>query len=302
MTSRCKDKSRSNHPLLKALSAGALVSLTFLFVGTVQAKDRAAASPAKSSSVKSTPAPKISAKDTKTFGDFSYYLAQGDPDTDGRPEPGPRAGSPEGPGPDGEDFPGPGRRRPGGPDGPGAGGPAVGGREPRWSPNEGGSIGAGQRVQTRNGRFAERMRQRGGGGGGMMGGGGFGGHRQLDLTSLNLTDEQKQHIHQIRQATREKAKQMRRDLMTKQTNMRNLFFSADATESQIKQARRELRKAQDQMDEINFDDLLQVRNTLTPEQKQKLPGIAPAREGRPDGPRMGGARFDAKTPAQPDKR
>lgn len=110
-----------------------------------------------------------------------------------------------------------------------------------------------------------------------MQGGGFGmpGAHRLDLTALNLTEEQKQRIKQVREGNREKAQSIRKNLLTKQQQLRSLIFSADATDSQIRSMRREVRKAQDSMEELNLDDLLAVRGVLTSEQRQRLPEIAP---------------------------
>lgn len=129
---------------------------------------------------------------------------------------------------------------------------------------------------------AQSFRARGAGGGprGMTMGTPFGiaggGKKQLDLTPLNLTEQQKQEIKQLRQASRERAREMKQKVLQRQMALRELIFSADANETQIKAARRQLREAQNQMDEINLDDLLNIRRVLTAEQRQKLPDIAPA--------------------------
>jgi len=113
--------------------------------------------------------------------------------------------------------------------------------------------------------------------GGMKGGGKFGmpGGLRLDLTSLNLTEEQKQRIKQVREGNRDKARSFRKTLMEKQEQLRSLIFSADGTDAQVRTMRKEVRKAQDSMEELNLDDLLAVRGVLTSEQRQRLPGIAP---------------------------
>ena len=112
----------------------------------------------------------------------------------------------------------------------------------------------------------------GGGPGGFMG---AGGHKQLDLTRLGLTEEQKQKIQTMRQQTKAKAKDLRKDLMQRQLDLRNLAFSPTASDAQIRAARKELRKIQDQMDDLNLNDFLQIRGVLTSEQRQHLPEVAP---------------------------
>lgn len=107
----------------------------------------------------------------------------------------------------------------------------------------------------------------------------FGG-RKLDLTPLNLTEEQKTKIKSIRQANRDRAKDFRQTLIQKQQALHSLIFSPTASEDQIRAARKEVRKAQDSLEEIGLNDLLQIRGLLTAEQRQRLPQIAPAPPGR----------------------
>jgi Spy/CpxP family protein refolding chaperone len=139
-----------------------------------------------------------------------------------------------------------------------------------------------------------RMRQGFGGdgafgGGGQFGGGQFGGgrrggmagggHRALDLTPLNLNDEQKSRIQQIRQTTRERARTAKKSLVEKQLQLRDLLFSADASDAKIRAARKEVRQSQEQLDDLNIEDLLKIRSVLTAEQKQKLPELKPNMQG-----------------------
>ena len=129
--------------------------------------------------------------------------------------------------------------------------------------------------------------------GGGMPRGGFGGGKALDLTPLGLTEPQKTKIQAMREQTKLKLRDLKKGLSEKQTNMRNLMFSPDASEAQIRSARRDLRTLQDQMDETNLNDLLSIRSLLTPDQKKKLPDCMPGRgrglagpggQGGPGGP------------------
>jgi Spy/CpxP family protein refolding chaperone len=133
---------------------------------------------------------------------------------------------------------------------------------------------------TGQGGFGKLRRGSMGGGGGMGGGGRFNaGGRRLDLTPLNLSEQQKTRIQSLREQTRTQAKEIRKSLLEKQMRLRDLLFSADATDAQIMTARRDLRDLQDKMDEVNVKDMLAIRGVLTPEQKAKLPMIKP---GHPD--------------------
>jgi Spy/CpxP family protein refolding chaperone len=119
--------------------------------------------------------------------------------------------------------------------------------------------------------------RRGGGEGFRGKGGGFG--HKLDLTPLGLTEDQKARIKQIRQLNRERAKDFRQTLMQKQQALHSLIFSPTASDAQIRAARKEVRRAQDSLEEIGLDDLLQIRGLLTNDQRQKLPQIAPPLPG-----------------------
>ncbi len=182
--------------------------------------------------------------------------------------------------------------------GPGEGNPGQGG-EPGMLPGGGG-------FQSGGPGMPGGMRRGGGGGfgggmpGGMapggMGGGGFGagmgkgngrfhagGHR-LDLTPLNLTEQQKSRIQSLHEQARGQAKDIRKRLALKQLKLRDLLFSPDATDAQILAARRDMRELQDKMDELNVKDMLAIRGVLTPEQKAKLPIIMPGRRETAGGP------------------
>lgn len=138
----------------------------------------------------------------------------------------------------------------------------------------------------------------GGGRGGFRGGaggpgmpGGMQRRPAIDLTPLNLSEEQKSKIEGMRQQTRTKVKDLRRGMMQKQVQMRNLMFSPDATDAQIRSAREELRAIQNQVDETNLNDLLGIRSLLTAEQKKHLPECTPGRSkvGTPWAGGSGGA-------------
>lgn len=222
-----------------------------------------------------------------------------DPEEEGGrlPPPGGGPGAPDGefqpagPPPDGQ-FPRRQRRFPNGefrgPDGgPGEGMP---GRRFRGGGNPDGGGGPGGEGSGRPGGFGGRGQ--GGFPGGQGGRGGFrgpggqgmpGGMQRrpaIDLTPLNLTEEQKTKIEGMRQQTRTKVKELRRGMMQKQAQMRNLMFSPDASDAQIRSAREELRVVQNQVDETNLNDLLGIRALLTVDQKKHLPECMPGRKSR----------------------
>lgn len=159
----------------------------------------------------------------------------------------------------------------GGPDG-------AGGGPEGFRGGPGGGPGAGDGA-------AEMMRRNQGAARGQAGSGAFRrqsgfGQQPLDLTPLELSEEQKEKIKAMREQTKLKVKEMRKSMMQKQGQMRELMFNPEASESQIRTASSELRKMQAQMDETNLNDLLGIRSMLTPEQRKRLPDCMPKRRTR----------------------
>jgi Spy/CpxP family protein refolding chaperone len=139
---------------------------------------------------------------------------------------------------------------------------------------------------VRQGQFGERWQQRSGFRQGQfpaekgLGNVSMGGRHALDLTPLNLTEQQKEKIQQAREQTKIKMKEVRRSLIQKQMEVRSLMFSPDSTEAQIRKARKDLRQFQDQIDELTTNDLLSIRSTLTEEQRKHLPELLPSNRAK----------------------
>lgn len=113
--------------------------------------------------------------------------------------------------------------------------------------------------------------------GGQFGGrGGFGGpKRALDLTALNLTEEQKNKIQQMRTRTSMRAKEVRRKLMTGGQELRDMMFDPSASDEMIRAKGRELRKLHEEAESMKLDDFLSIRGVLTAEQRKHLPEVKP---------------------------
>jgi Spy/CpxP family protein refolding chaperone len=105
------------------------------------------------------------------------------------------------------------------------------------------------------------------------------GSKSLDLTPLELTDEQKEKVKQMRQKTRLKVKDLHQSVLERQAELRRLIFDPDVSEAQIRAARNQLRQLQDKLDETNMNDLLAIRAMLSPEQRKRLPDCLPGRRG-----------------------
>lgn len=110
-------------------------------------------------------------------------------------------------------------------------------------------------------------------------GGKFFGREPLDLTVLNLTDEQKAKIQSMRAANGQKIRQIRADLRQRQDKFKDMLFDPAASPDQIRSIRKEMNKLQTQTGDIMLDDFLGIRKLLSKEQMELLPQVRP--EQRP---------------------
>jgi Spy/CpxP family protein refolding chaperone len=116
---------------------------------------------------------------------------------------------------------------------------------------------------------------------GGFGGEGFG-RMPLDFSMVNLSEDQKSKINTIRNRNVVRGKELKQQLMTKKGEMRDLMFSADATNEQILVKRNELKSLFEEAETLRMTDFLAMRSVLTPEQRKKWADSKPA-ENRPDG-------------------
>lgn len=116
----------------------------------------------------------------------------------------------------------------------------------------------------------------GGGALGLGGGGGnFFGKRALDLTSLNLSPEQKQKIQEMRGQIAPKTRELRKQLASKRAELRDMMFEANAGDDQVRAKRKEVRQLQDKIEEMQLNDFLGIRAVLTADQRLKLSDLKP---------------------------
>lgn len=100
---------------------------------------------------------------------------------------------------------------------------------------------------------------------------------------LNLTDEQKAEIQQIRQEARQNWEGKREEMRTARQKMRDLYAS-DASADQLRAQREENLSLRQEFGEQRFETKLKVREVLTLEQRQQLVELKGQRRGR-RGPR-----------------
>jgi Spy/CpxP family protein refolding chaperone len=110
---------------------------------------------------------------------------------------------------------------------------------------------------------------------GVVSGGNFLGSRPLDLSVLNLTEEQKQKIQDLRTRDGLKAREFRKVLKDKRLHLRDLMFDPSSTDQEIRMERQDMRKLQNQIEELMLNDFLAIRSLLTPEQRQHFQELKP---------------------------
>jgi Spy/CpxP family protein refolding chaperone len=104
--------------------------------------------------------------------------------------------------------------------------------------------------------------------------GGFFG--EMDFSLLNLTDEQKEKIEQIRTENRPKMRDVHRRLGESFKQMSDLMFDGTSTEAQIRKKGDEVRLIHKEVDDLQLNDFLAIRAILTPEQRTKLKDVKTA--------------------------
>lgn len=125
-----------------------------------------------------------------------------------------------------------------------------------------------------NPRFDDLNRKREFAGAGMkmrMGNNSGGMNRSpLDLSQLNLTDEQKARITEQRSKAKGQAKELQAAIKVKRLEMRDMMFDPSFSPEQIRAKRAELRKVQEQAEMLMLNDFLSMRSVLTADQLRRL--------------------------------
>ena len=102
---------------------------------------------------------------------------------------------------------------------------------------------------------------------------------------LNVSPQQKEEIQAIRDQHRRTLQQQQKQLKRVQQEL-NQLIASDASETQIRQKHDQLLQMTQKMQALNFDVMLQLREILTPEQREKFSElmqdrrIQPARNSR----------------------
>ena len=118
--------------------------------------------------------------------------------------------------------------------------------------------------------------------------GGPGGRRGDFLEQLNLSEAQMQDIREIRERYGPDLQELHGDIRSERDQLRQLM-AGSASESEIRSQHSRVLNLHQEMAETRFDSMLEIRNVLTPEQRQEWAELVEQRRdefGR--GPREGG--------------
>ncbi len=99
------------------------------------------------------------------------------------------------------------------------------------------------------------------------------------LKSMDLTEEQRNKIKEIRKAGKEASKEIRSALKTGRKTMEDLMKS-HANKDEIISKFESIQTMRNKMARARFDMMLAVREILTPEQRQKLSAFLDSPKGR----------------------
>ncbi len=100
-------------------------------------------------------------------------------------------------------------------------------------------------------------------------GGGEGKEMARALKQLNLSEEQKKKLKEMRKANKEKKFESQGELKKLREEMKTKFAS-DAPESELKAIHAKIKSLRDQKAEARFQKMLTIRSVLTVEQRKKF--------------------------------
>ncbi|SMF63343.1 Spy/CpxP family protein refolding chaperone [Pseudobacteriovorax antillogorgiicola] len=103
-------------------------------------------------------------------------------------------------------------------------------------------------------------------------------HWKEMMSQLDLSEEQRTKIKDIRQSSRDEHKETRKTLKETRRSFEELLGS-DAAESEIRKAHETLQGLKAKMAEKRFENMMAIRAILTPEQRKKFHELRP-KKGR----------------------
>ncbi|NJK28168.1 MAG: Spy/CpxP family protein refolding chaperone [Coleofasciculaceae cyanobacterium SM2_3_26] len=110
------------------------------------------------------------------------------------------------------------------------------------------------------------------------------------IEELDLTDDQVQQLQAIREANQPQMQQLREELQTEKDKLRDMM-AGTASEQELRTQHQRVQALHEEMGNLHFENMLAMRQVLTPEQRTRLAELMEQRrdrrsEGRGD--RQGG--------------
>ena len=102
--------------------------------------------------------------------------------------------------------------------------------------------------------------------------------RQRLMQELDLTPEQQQNLQAIRAQYKDQINQRQQDLRQASQELRSLMIS-DADTNQIRAKHQQVQQLRQQLEELNFESMLAMREVLTPEQRREFGQLMEQRRG-----------------------
>ncbi|MCT0253416.1 Spy/CpxP family protein refolding chaperone [Synechocystis sp. CS-94] len=104
------------------------------------------------------------------------------------------------------------------------------------------------------------------------------------MESLDLTDSQKQQLEAIRQKYQGQMQSLSEQMRTSQNELRTLM-SGNGSDSEIRAKHNQVANLRQQLGELRFNSMLESRQVLTPEQRQKFSELMQERRNSRQGRR-----------------
>jgi Spy/CpxP family protein refolding chaperone len=86
--------------------------------------------------------------------------------------------------------------------------------------------------------------------------------------ALNLSSEQKQQVQSIQQKYRSQVQSLQQELRQRRQNLIEMI-GGEASESEIRNAHQQVMNKRQELGNLRFDSLLEIRSILTPEQRSQ---------------------------------
>ncbi len=106
-----------------------------------------------------------------------------------------------------------------------------------------------------------------------------GDRRQRWIEKLNLSQEQKNQIAEIREKYRDRMSPLREKYKSARQELRTML-NGTARDSQIRAKHREVVRLRQQLENLRFDSTLEMRNVMTVEQRQEFAKLMEERRQR----------------------